>query len=91
MNTKDTKEKKDKKGKKGKLMAIDPRLNCAARICCPPPAARATQIELLCEAGCPDDLAPKIAERLEQMGISFAPVELMAVIAELAEHPNRAG
>lgn len=79
------------KGKKAKTMAIDPRLNCAAKICCPPNQARETQIELLCEAGCPDDLAPRLADRLATMGISFAPTELMDVIGRLAEHPNAIG
>lgn len=80
---------KTKNKDKEKTMAIDPRLNCAARICCPPADARNTQIELLCEAGCPDDLAPKLAERLETMGIALAPMELMDVIGQLANHPNR--
>lgn len=70
------------------IAAIDPRLNCAAKICCPPMQARHTQIELLCEAGCPDNLAPVLADRLEKMGISFAPSELMDVIARLAQHPD---
>jgi hypothetical protein len=69
-------------------MAIDPRLNCAAEICCPPPEAFQTRVELLCELGCPDDLAPKMVAAMDSKGISFAPKELMDVIRRLADHPN---
>jgi hypothetical protein len=68
---------------------MDPRLNCAADICCPPPPARLTRIEILCEAGCEPEAASKIADNLTKMGVTFAPVELMDVISRLADHPNR--
>lgn len=69
-------------------MPIDPRLNCAAEICCPPPDAFQARVALLCEAGCPDELAPALVGKLDAMGITFAPKALMAVIAELADHPG---
>lgn len=72
------------------IIAIDPRLNCAAKICCHPDQAKRVQIELLCEAGCPEEFAPRVADRLEKMGISLAPSELMDVISRLAQHPNAA-
>lgn len=68
---------------------MDPRLNCAANICCPPREARETRIELLCEAGCPAELSAKIVDRLELMGITFAPIQLMKVISEMVNHPGR--
>lgn len=64
-------------------MPIDPRLNCAAEICCSPPDALRMRVELLTEAGVPEDLAPKIAAKLADMGIALLPAELAAVIYQI--------
>lgn len=68
---------------------MDPRLNCAADICCPPKQARETRIELLCEAGCSYSLAETLVDNLCKMGITFAPIQLMKAISEMVNHPNR--
>lgn len=66
-------------------MPIDPRLNCAAEICCSgPPASIAAASAILCDAGCPDDLAPSIAGKLREMGVAFTSTALTKAIRDIA-------
>lgn len=65
-------------------MAIDPRLNCAAEICCTPEQAHAAAVELLCECGVSEDEAPRIAKRLREKGIAFTSTELAEAIRHIA-------
>lgn len=76
-------------------MAIDPRLCCAAEICCPPPIARQTKINIIKDLmgnkweGTSEEIAVRFADNMTRLGLEFAPAELMKVIAEIANHPNR--
>jgi hypothetical protein len=67
----------------------DPRINCAAEICCDPPAALRAAAEILCDIGVAEDDAPKMAAKLKEMGITFTSVELAGAIAEIADHPHK--
>lgn len=74
-------------------MPVDPRLNCAAEICCGPPPdsietptsqSVASFAAILADAGVPEDDAPKIAAKLRSMGVSLTSVELNAAIRAIA-------
>ena len=66
-------------------MPIDPRLNCAAEICCSgPPQSIAAAAAILCDAGCSEDEAPKIAAKLREMGVAFTSTELATAIRNIA-------
>lgn len=62
----------------------DPRINCAAEICCDPPRSLAAAASILCDAGCPEDLAPKIAHKLMTMNITFTSTALARAVREIA-------
>lgn len=68
-------------------MPPDPRLNCAAEICCPAPQAFQARVQILCSLGCSEDDAPSLAKAMIEQEIDFAPASLMAEIAALADHP----
>lgn len=70
---------------------IDRRLNCAAEICCPPPAARQARAAILVDLGCPEHLAMEMSTAMAERGIVFMPVQLAQVIAEMVDHPGRDG
>lgn len=63
---------------------IDPRLNCAAEICCAPEQAHAATVELLCECGVSEDEAPRIAKRMRDKGITFTSTELAGAVRHIA-------
>lgn len=66
-------------------MPIDMRLNCAAEICCSgPPQSIAAAASILCDAGCPEDDAPRIAAKLREMGVTFTSTALAVAIREIA-------
>jgi hypothetical protein len=65
-------------------MPIDPRLNCAAEICCTPEQAHAAAVSLLCDCGVSEDEAPRIAKRLREKGIVFTSSELADAIRHIA-------
>lgn len=82
-------------------MPVDPRLNCAAEICCPPPAAKEAKIQLVEELivdiqsvvvkGVGQSsryLGELVVDRMKELDIEFAPGELMRAIRNLADHPN---
>lgn len=79
-------------------MPVDPRLNCAAEICCPPPAARQAKESLVADLldenkGFTPETRSKlcghVVDRMAELDIEFAPGELMRAIRDLADHPNR--
>jgi hypothetical protein len=65
-------------------MPIDPRLNCAAEICCDPIKAQQARIEILCDIGVSEDQAPKMAARMKELGIAFTSTELADAIRHIA-------
>lgn len=73
------------------MNGIDPTLNCAAEICCSKEQAMQARVKILCDLGCPDELAPKIAAKMPEMGIGFTSTKLNEAIAEIAHHPGRFG
>lgn len=68
---------------------IDPRLNCAAEICCQRPAADTALETILCDLGCSDEEAETYAKAMRAQDLVFMPGKLARVIAEIADHPNR--
>lgn len=68
---------------------LDPRLNCAAEICCQKPAADAALEAVLCDLGCSDADAAAYAQAMRKADLVFMPGKLARVIAEIADHPNR--
>jgi hypothetical protein len=75
----------------------DPRLNCAAEICCGPvpplteggdvqqnPDAFRSLVAILVDLGVPEDLAPRVAREMRQRGIVFLSAELAAAIREIS-------
>lgn len=86
-------------------MPVDPRLNCAAEICCPPPAAREAKESIVRDLVVPIDISIRvldkeaggvdlvrvITDRMTELDIEFAPGALMRVIRDLADHPDRKG
>lgn len=82
-------------------MPVDPRLNCAAEICCPPPQAREAKLSIIDDLlvdtpglsiqinGKPYKVSEMLADRMTALDIEFAPVSLMRAIRDLADHPNR--
>lgn len=81
----------------------DPRLNCAAEICCPPPAAREAKESVVRDLVVPVDISVRvlgkeagdvdlvkiITDRMTELDIEFAPGALMRAIRDLADHPGR--
>lgn len=65
-------------------MPIDPRLNCAAEICCSPPQSLAAATEILAEAGLTRVSAESVARNLRAAGVALLPVQLAAIIREIA-------
>lgn len=70
-------------------MPIDPRLNCAAEICCSPPDALRAATSLLIDAGCPDEYAASCARNLREMGVTFTSTALAGAISDIAQHPRK--
>lgn len=67
--------------------AVDPRICCAARVCCQDPiAAQKAAISLLEEMGIETFQAHDLLARMEDVGIVFMPVSLAAAIADLVGH-----
>lgn len=77
-------------------MPVDPRLNCAAEICCspPPPVAGATtsynkpaheaRCQILVGLGIPADLAAKVSREMVSQGLVFLTAQLATAIREIA-------
>jgi hypothetical protein len=65
-------------------MPVDPRLNCAAEICCNPPRALAARVSILCDLGVPEEDAPRMAAKMKEMGIAFTSASLAEAIREIA-------
>lgn len=72
-------------------MPVDPRINCAAGICCDPAGALTATAEILCDIGVPEDDAPKMAAKMRDMGITFTSAALAEAVAAIADHPRRGG
>lgn len=70
-------------------MPVDPRINCAAGICCDPTGALAATTEILCDIGVPEDDAPKMAAKMRDMEITFTSTSLAGAISEIADHPHK--
>jgi hypothetical protein len=66
---------------------VDPRLNCAAEICCTANDARLAGIELLREAGVVNP--EETADQMRAKGLVLMPAALAQIIAEIADHPGR--
>lgn len=60
-------------------MSIDPRLNCAAEICCSGPPALRARAAILCDLGVSDQDAPGMARK-----ITFTSTALADAIREIA-------
>lgn len=67
----------------------DPRLNCAAEICCQPPQAREALVSILLDIGVPEEYVRRCAVKMTEMGIAFTSVEMMKAVAEIVDHPGR--
>ena len=78
-------------------MPVDPRLNCAAEICCAPvppisegsvptrnPESLRSAAAILKDCGVPEDLAPKVAKEMHGRGIVFLSAELATAIRNIA-------
>lgn len=81
-------------------MPVDPRLNCAAEICCGPPPivsgpgdfpvrahngpAHRARVAILVDLGVEEDHAHKVAGAMAQMGIVFLSSDLARAIREIA-------
>lgn len=65
-------------------MPIDPRLNCAAEICCSGPPALRARAAILCDLGVSDQDAPRMARKMQEMGITFTSTALADAIREIA-------
>lgn len=68
-------------------MPVDPRLNCAAQICCDADDARVSQLSLLADLGVKNP--GEVADAMAEAGLIFMPCELGEAISKLADHPNR--
>lgn len=75
-------------------MPIDPRLNCAAEVCCVPPPgaaegelnqpAHAARVGILMDLGAGEELAHKMSKAMTGRGIVFLSATLAAAIREIA-------
>lgn len=75
-------------------MPIDPRLNCAAEICCGPPPglavgelnqpAHAARVEILMDLGAREEQAHKMSREMAARGIVFLSAALADAIREIA-------
>lgn len=71
-------------------MPVDPRLNCAAEICCSPTLtdgagkARESRKNILADLGAGDDLAWEMADAMKAQGLCFMPQALADTIREVA-------
>lgn len=77
-------------------MPVDPRLNCAAEICCAPAPvaedgtrqlnqdAHASRVGILCDLGAPEELAHKMSAAMAERGIVFLSAELATAMREIA-------
>lgn len=75
-------------------MPIDPRLNCAAEICCVPPPglaagelnqpAHAARVEILMDLGASEEQAHKMSKEMVARGIVFLSAELASAIRDVA-------
>ena len=78
---------------------VDPRINCAAEVCCAPVTTGTgpdglvvkrssdslqAAVGILCDAGVPEDLAPKVARQLHGMGVALLSTELAEAIRHIA-------
>lgn len=70
-------------------MPVDPRINCAAEICCGETDARLARIALLKELGVAEP--ERVADAMRARGLALMPAELAQIISEIADHPNRKG
>lgn len=69
--------------------AVDPRINCASGVCCPPGGALSAATAILIDAGCPEEYAGQVAKRLRGMGVAFTSTKLADALAEIADHPDK--
>lgn len=71
---------------------LDPRLNCAAGICCGPSSddARVAAMQLLHENGVPADCCEQVAVNLHNAGIVLLPAKLARIIKQIALPEERA-
>lgn len=77
-------------------MPIDPRLNCAAEICCGPPPgivgqepafnqpAHAARVAILMDLGAGEEQAHKMSREMVAQGIVFLSADLACAIREIA-------
>lgn len=77
-------------------MPVDPRLNCAAEICCGPPPgivgeeaalnqpAHTARVGILVDLGISEEKAHKVSKRMVEQGLCFMPQELADVMREIA-------
>lgn len=74
---------------------IDPRLNCAAEICCGPAPgvvgdesinqpAHVARVGILVDLGIPEERAHKVSKQMVKQGLCFMPQELATVMREIA-------
>lgn len=64
---------------------FDPRINCAAEICCPEIAnANAALASLLGDLGVPDESLAEVVRRMRESGLVFLPSELAVTIRQIA-------
>lgn len=71
--------------------AVDPRICCAARVCCHDPiAAQEAAISLLEEMGIETSRAHDLLARMEMAGIVFMPMNLATAIADFVGTSARA-
>lgn len=66
---------------------LDPRLNCAAEICCGHKSALETTATILSECGVPADYCASVAKTLSDKGVVLMPAQLAQVIKQIA-HPG---
>lgn len=89
-----TKKETDMENHKAAL-AIDPRINCAAEICCGPPPDQRTAAELnqeahrlrvsiLVDLGVPEEMAHRVSKSMVTHALCFMPQQLADVIREIA-------
>jgi hypothetical protein len=69
--------------------AVDPRINCAAEICCDVDDARKARVEILTDLGVEPLEAIRLADEMKKKGLAFMPIQLTQVIADIADHPGR--
>lgn len=69
----------------------DPRLNCAAGVCCDPPEALTARVDILRSLGVPESCCEDVAKTMPELGIAFTSTDLMKAVSEIADHPALGG